>query len=274
MDSTPRIVLVPWEAIEPNPFNIRTDVGPAALAGLAASIEQRGLIHPILVRPHPDPERYGQYQLICGERRYRAIGLLRERDPERWAQVPARVEPLDDTSALAAIMQENELREDWTPYERAAFFRAIYDADHFRSIREMARNFGIGLTTMHRYLRVFDLPQGMIDLFRDGRLPLALIEVVLDAPEGIRVELARHLAQTPCSKTEARRLARKLSQPVLDPDWIDRVQQVLEPELDVDLRPVDEDSVQLAITASTPSELLERLDALRAKLTTMDAKTP
>ncbi|RMF13446.1 MAG: ParB/RepB/Spo0J family partition protein [Candidatus Dadabacteria bacterium] len=266
MESAPRIVLVPWESIEPNPFNIRTDLGPDALAGLAASIEQRGLIHPVLVRPHPDPERYGQYQLVCGERRYRAIGLLRDRDPERWAHVPARVESLDDTAALAAIMQENELREDWSPYERAAFFRAIYDAGHFRSIREMARKFGIGLTTMHRYLRVFDLPDRIIALFRAGRLPLALIEVVLEAPRSIQIELAEHLAKQPCSKAEARRLAQRLAQPALDPDWIDRVRAAASSAPGIDLRPLDDDRVQVAITVSGPDELLERLEALRGQI--------
>lgn len=250
-------------ALEPNPFNVRVSLDEASLAGLAKSIEARGLIHPILVRPHPDPERFGNYQIVCGERRFSAIRMLHRRDPERWAEVAVRVENLDDTAALAAIMQENELRQDWTPYERAAFFRAVYDDRHFPSIRKMAKSFGIGLTTLHRYLRIFDLPPGIVADFRQGKLTVALLEVILEAPKPIQRDLAQILAARPCGKEEARRIARQLSSPA-DNDWIDLAVTKLSD--DAQLTPLPGGRLRIALEADSASGLAAKLTAIAQRL--------
>ncbi len=262
------IVQIPLDALEPNPFNVRVNVNARDLRPLARSIKERGLIHPILVRPHPDPERFGQYQIICGERRYRAIKQLASKDPEAFGTVPARVEALDDTLALGAIMQENELREDWSPYEKAAFFRAVYEDEHFASIREMARNFDIGLTTLHRYLRVFDLPADIVARFRDGTLSIAQIEVILDADESIRGELAELLAAAPRNKAEARRLAARLANPAGN-DWVEEALGALTAtDTPANARPAGDDTIRIQFDAGSVKELKQTL----AKLTRI-AKT-
>lgn len=262
MQAAHALIELPLETIEPHPFNVREELTPAALAGLAASIAERGLIHPILVRPHPDPERYGQYQLVCGSRRLAAYRLLHDsNDAGRFATIPARIEALDDTAALAAILQENELRRDWTAYERASFFRAVYQDAHFASIRKMAAAFGIGLTTLHRYLRVFDLPAAVISLFREGRLGLAQIEVVLEAPAAIQVELAKLLAERPVKKAEARRLARRLAEPSHD-DWLETARGKLATVGEGVTLAAHGSGAQLTVQANDLDELRNRLKTL------------
>lgn len=269
--TTTQTVLVPLDALTPNPFNVRLTLTPQTLASLAKSIEARGLIHPILVRPHPNPEHFGQYQIICGERRYAALKLLAERDPERWSQIAVRVEHLDDTAALAAMLQENELRQDWTPYERAVFFRQIYDDKHFKSIRQMAKAFGIGLTTLHRYLRVFDLPASIVDYFRQGRLSVALLEVVMDAPPHLQKELAKHLAESSLNKEQARRLAKQLATTNPASDWIDRLSHMANQH--VRLIPQPGAKLKIEICSDNPQILAAELARL-AKALSHSASQP
>jgi len=258
-----RIVEVPLAAVEPHPHNVRLD-SSQDLASLAESIRQRGLIHPILVRPHPDPERFGQYQIVCGERRYRALRQLAQADPDQFGTVPVRVEPLDDTDTLLAVLQENALRRDFSPYERAAFYRALYEDEHFPSIRAMARKLGIGLTTLHRYLRVFDLPGRIVAQFRDGRLSLSDVEVVLDSPEALRPEVAELLSDQGLRKAEARRLAARLAQPETM-DWRDRLADHFRQQAGSSVCAAG-DGVELKVAAQTPDALRRQLQALLAAL--------
>ena len=263
------IVQVPIDCLEPNPFNLRVHLDREELGGLMESIRERGLIHPILARPHPEQERYGQYQIICGERRFSAIKLLHEEEPDRFDHVPVRVERLDDTGALAAIMQENELREDWTPYERAAFFRAVYDDEHFPSIRKMAEAFGIGLTTMHRYLRIFDLPASIVDAFRNDRLTITQVEVILEADPEVQQDLADLLKQADYTKAEARRLAAKLTNPAkaTEGDWIDALRRKLssreeEGDWPVHVQPAGPKRIRVQIEAGSVKELRRLLNKI------------
>lgn len=204
------VVHLPLESIEPSPFQVRSQERKEEDDKLLASIREQGLIHPILVRPHPDPEHYGQYELICGLRRFRAYQRLHEENPEQFSMIPARVRVLSDEEALLVLLEENELREDFTPYERALFFHKVYSSGKFESLRKMAHSFRVGLTTLHRYLRIFDLPRPMMEAFREGRLGLAQVEVLLEAPEELRKTLFHEFLQHPMSKEEARLVLRRL----------------------------------------------------------------
>lgn len=267
MPSHPSVLhALPLDALEPNPFNVRVDVDDdGALRALAESIRTHGLLHPLVVRPHPDPARFGQYQIVCGERRWRAWRLLAAEDPEGRAEIPARVERLDDEAMLGVMVDENVAREDWTPFERAAFFRNVYASGRFASIRRMARATGLGLTTLHRYLRIFDLPERWIQAFRDGRLGLAQMEVLVEADASIRDELGRLLLERPVGKAEARRLAARLGGPI-DADWVERLQARLPTGEALRLRRAGDEGLRLELTAGDPATLAERLRALLAAL--------
>lgn len=259
------VVEIPLAALEANPFNVRVGGEDAALVALAESIRHHGLLHPILVRPHPDPARFGQYQVVCGERRWRAWQLLAAEDPDGRAAMPARVEKLDDEAMLGAIVEENAARTDWTHFERAAFFRNVYASGQFPSLRRMAAATGLGLTTLHRYLRIFDLPERWIRAFRDGQLGPAQMEVLVEADPAVRDELGRMLLEHPLGKADARRLAARLAGP-LPSDWVEDVTAKVADDTALRLRRTGDDHLHVELSAADPAELAARLRRLLAAL--------
>ena len=122
---------VPVDRIEPNPENPRLVFEESALEELAASIREHGVLQPILVRPRGRDD----YQLVAGERRWRAArraGL---------ETVPALVEELDDDAALEIAVIENLQREDLSPLEEAAMYDRMV-TEHGYSIRKLAQKLG------------------------------------------------------------------------------------------------------------------------------------
>ena len=100
---------LPIGSVLPNPYQPRTHVDQDALAELAASIEASGLLQPVVVRP-----RNGKFELIAGERRWRAIQRL------GWAKIPAVVKDVDDQTLLTLALIENLQRDDLTCIDEAA----------------------------------------------------------------------------------------------------------------------------------------------------------
>ena len=99
--------IVPLEKIEPNPQNPRMAINQEALEELAASIREHGVLQPVLVRPLED----GRFELIAGERRWRASKIAEQ------AAIPAIVEDIDDDTALEIAIIENHQREDISPLD-------------------------------------------------------------------------------------------------------------------------------------------------------------
>ena len=97
--------------LDPGPFQPRTTMDPAALEELTASIRQQGVLQPILARPHPDQP--GRFQIIAGERRWRAAQAAGLHD------IPVLLRPLSDTEAMAAALVENLQRQDLDAIEEA-----------------------------------------------------------------------------------------------------------------------------------------------------------
>ncbi len=115
-DFTPRATL-PVEVLEPGPFQPRTAMDPARLAELIESVRQQGILQPILVRPHPTAP--GRYQIIAGERRWRAAQAVGLHD------APVLVRKLSDTDAMAASLVENLQRQDLDPIEEAQAYKRL-----------------------------------------------------------------------------------------------------------------------------------------------------
>lgn len=219
-----QVVWLPLTSIVPGRFPVRVFSDRKTFLALKESIREEGLIHPVVVRPHPEKEKFGLYEIVCGERRFKAFQELSQEDPDRFSTIPCRVLSLNDESALRLILEENELREDWTPFERALFFHRVYKEGVFPSIRKMAEGLKMGVTTLHRYLRIFDLPQRMVKAFQEGRINLNQIEVLLEAPEKVRGELFERFVDHPMGKEVARYHLKlllsgeePLSEPPLDP---------------------------------------------------------
>ena len=145
--------VIPVEQISPNAEQPRLAMDPVALAELSASIREHGVLQPILVRPRGNNE----YQLIAGERRWRAskaAGL---------ATIPALVEDIDDDTALEISIIENLQREDLSPLDEAAMFdRMVHE--HGYSVRKLAQKLGKDKGYLENRLRLAGAPADVREL--------------------------------------------------------------------------------------------------------------
>ena len=141
------------ERITPNPEQPRLTFEQESLDELAASIREHGVLQPILVRPLDD----GEFQLIAGERRWRAskaAGL---------ATIPALVEEIDDDTALEISIIENLQREDLSPLDEAAMYDRMV-RDHGYSVRRLAQKLGKDKGYLENRLRLADAPAEVREL--------------------------------------------------------------------------------------------------------------
>ena len=131
------------------------------LETLAASIRDKGVLQPILVRP--SPERPGEYQIVAGERRWRAAQQAGLRE------MPALVRELDDLATLEIGIIENVQRIDLNPYEEAMGYRALIDR-FGRTQDEIAHAVGKSRSHVANALRLLGLPEAVIAALRGGQL--------------------------------------------------------------------------------------------------------
>jgi len=144
---------IPVDKVVPNPNQPRLAMDKAGLDDLTASVREHGVLQPILVRPRPN----GRYELIAGERRWRAA------KGAGHATIPALIEEIDDETALEIAVIENLQREDLSPIDEAV----IYDKmirEHGYSIRKLAQKLGKDKGYLENRLRLADAPQEIRDL--------------------------------------------------------------------------------------------------------------
>jgi ParB family transcriptional regulator, chromosome partitioning protein len=194
---------LPVELIEPNPKQPRTRFDPDALAGLAASIEASGVVQPLLVRPLAD----GSYELIAGERRWRAAqqaGLER---------VPAIVRDSERAERLQAALIENMVREDLNPVEEARACAALIE-DLGLSKEELARRIGRSRPAVSNLIRILDLPDEALELLEAGDLSEGHGKALLGASgNDVRRRLARDAARGGWSVRETENRVKLAGQP-------------------------------------------------------------
>jgi ParB family chromosome partitioning protein len=147
--------------LEPSPFQPRRAMDEEALTELAASISQRGILQPLLVRPKPG--RPGQYQIIAGERRWRAA------QKARLHEVPVLVRDLSDTDAMAAGLVENLQREDLNPVEEAEGYQRLIE-EFKLSHDALAEAIGKSRPHITQCIRILKLPPPVLAMVRDGSL--------------------------------------------------------------------------------------------------------
>jgi len=145
-------------SIRPNPFQPRTRVDEPALAELTASIEASGLLQPVVVRP-----RNGAYELIAGERRWRAVQRL------GWRTVPAVVKDADDQTLLTLALIENLQRHDLSAIDEALGYQRLMDEFKIPQA-EVARLVGRSRPAIANLLRLLRLPADVRALVHEGKL--------------------------------------------------------------------------------------------------------
>jgi ParB family chromosome partitioning protein len=172
---------LPVELVKPNPRQPRSHFDEAGLVALADSLRERGVLQPVLVRPLPG----GTYELIAGERRWRAAQLA------GFDTVPALVRPHDDAASLELALIENMAREDLNPVEEARACALL--VDELGLTREsVGKRVGRSRVAVSNLLRLLDLPDEVLDLLAEGGLTEGHGRALLMAPDhGDRRRLAR-----------------------------------------------------------------------------------
>ncbi len=187
---------LPIELIVANPNQPRRRFDEEALSALAASLGERGVLQPVLVRPRAG----GTYELIAGERRWRAARIA------GLERIPALVRPRGDAAALELALIENMAREDLSPIEEARACAALVE-ELGLTREEVGRRVGRGRVAVSNLVRLLDLPDEVIELLQEGVLSEGHGRALLLAEDhATRRILARTAAQEGWSVrvTEAR----------------------------------------------------------------------
>ena len=145
--------------IEPNRSQPRKEFDESALADLADSIREHGVIQPLLVRPLPT----GGYQLVAGERRWRASRMA------GLGEVPVVIRELSDHEAMELALIENLQRQDLNPMEEALGYLSLME-EYQMTQEEVAKAIGKSRPAIANSLRLLSLPQQVVDLIREGKL--------------------------------------------------------------------------------------------------------
>lgn len=167
-----RLVEVPIEALSPNPNQPRVHFDEDSLAELAASIREIGVLQPVLARDMGD----GSYQLVAGERRWRAArraGLT---------TIPAIVRRTGDLSSVEQALVENLHRQDLTPLEEAAAYQQLIE-DFGLTHEQVSSRVGKSRSAITNMLRLLSLPPAIQHLLADGRLSAGHARALLGSPD-------------------------------------------------------------------------------------------
>ncbi|MDG4884434.1 ParB/RepB/Spo0J family partition protein [Mesorhizobium sp. WSM4884] len=212
---------VPIEFVSPNPKNPRRHFGDADLTDLAQSIREHGVVQPVVARP--SPSQPGRYEIIAGERRWRAAqraGLT---------EIPLIVRDVNDRTALELAIIENVQRADLNPVEEAQGYQQLID-EHGYTQADLGQVIGKSRSHVANTLRLLKLPNVIQSMLVDGDLSAGHARTLVTAEdpaglakrivkEGLSVRQAEALAQMPAGPTPAEAKS-AASAPEKDPDTL------------------------------------------------------
>jgi ParB family chromosome partitioning protein len=207
--SHPAVQSLQVSVLEPGSFQPRRMMDEAALDELADSLKSRGILQPLLVRPHPSAE--GQYQIIAGERRWRAA------QKAGLHEVPVLVRALSDTDAMAAGLVENLQRQDLNGIEEAEGFRRLID-EFGLTQEQLAQAIGKSRPHITNMLRLLGLPPDLQTYVRLGALSAGHARAILNHPKP--ADAARAIIAGQLSVRQAEALTQQALAPEDQPDRI------------------------------------------------------
>lgn len=192
-------VMLKISEIEPNRSQPRKDFDENSLSDLAQSISQHGLLQPLLVRPLP----IGGYQIVAGERRYRACRMA------GLTEVPVTIRELSDTETMELALIENLQREDLSPIEEALGYKALID-EHGFSQEEVATSVAKSRPAIANSLRILKLPDSVLEYVKQDKISAghARALLMLDNEKDM-LELAELIYKKDLSVRQAEKLAKK-----------------------------------------------------------------
>ncbi len=192
----------PIERLHSNPNQPRRDFPEVELNELAASIRQRGIIQPIVVRP--DPDHPGDYQIVAGERRWRAAQRA------RLHEIPIVVREIDDRTVLELAIIENVQRSDLNPIEEASGYAQLIERFTYTQ-EEMSEVVGKSRSHVANTLRLLGLPEQVQQMLRSGKLSAGHARALINAPDP--VALAEIAVRKGLTVRQVEELARRIAAP-------------------------------------------------------------
>lgn len=192
------VTTVRLSEIEPNLSQPRKQFDEEALSELADSIAAHGVLQPLLIRPTSG----GTYQIVAGERRWRAARLA------GLSEVPALIREINDAEMDQLALIENLQREDLNAVETAQGYRRLMDK-YGMTQEQLSDAVGKSRSAIANTLRILNLPEKVLPLVADGTLSAGHAKAILSAPEERREALAQKIANEGLSVREAEKLAAK-----------------------------------------------------------------
>lgn len=188
--------------IEPNEDQPRRDFDGDALQSLADSLREHGVLQPLMVRPLPG----GRYQIIAGERRWRAARMA------GLAELPVLIRELDARGTMEIALVENLQREDLNPVEEAEGYRALLE-EYGMTQEEIAARVAKSRPAVANALRLLALPEEALALLRSGALTAGHAKAVLSCrKEEDQIRLAKLIAETGMSVRRAEAAAKSMNE--------------------------------------------------------------
>ena len=203
---------LPIYKVEPNPNQPRQDFDPEELEALADSIRTHGIIQPLTVREMPN----GYYQIIAGERRWRAARLA------EVSEVPAVVMEADDKKVMELALIENLQRQDLNPVEEAMGYQSLME-EYGLTQEEAAKRVGKSRPAVANSLRLLGLCPPVLELVRKGGLTAGHARAVLTLKsEKLQMEAAKKIISLSLSVRQAETLCKNMAKepaPKKEPDF-------------------------------------------------------
>lgn len=189
------VAKLPLDQISPNPFQPRERIDPATLEGLIESIQENGILQPVTVR-----RSAGGYELVTGERRYRAAQQL------GLAEIPTVVREVTDEKMLELALVENIQREDLNPIEKARAFRQLIETFQLTQ-EEAARRLGQDRSTVANFMRLLELPPDIQEIVSRGTITMGHARALLGVTsEKKQLAICKMIVKKELSVREAERI--------------------------------------------------------------------
>jgi|LFRM01.1.fsa_nt_gb ParB family chromosome partitioning protein len=196
-------VELPIDELSPNPYQPRRKFDAEALAELADSIKAHGVLQPIVVR-----KKDGAYQIIAGERRWRAAKAA------GLSTIPALVKQMDDSSMMQVALIENLQREDLNPIEEAVAYRKLMD-EFGLTQEELSTAVGKSRPVIANAVRLLNLPQQVQDQLAEGRITAGHARCLLTLPGAqLQTSLADRIVKDGLNVRQTEQLVRRLTENV------------------------------------------------------------
>ena len=200
--AAPGVQQLPIDVLAPSPYQPRQEMDEAALQELANSIAQRGILQPLLVRPTPGQP--GQYQIIAGERRWRAAQRV------SLHEIPVLVRPLSDSDAMAAGLVENLQREDLNAIEEAEGYKRLLE-EFSLSQDKLGEAVGKSRAHIGNIIRLLKLPEPVRAMLRQGQLSAGHARALLTHPDPLKA--AREVIKRDLSVRQTEALTNQATRP-------------------------------------------------------------